>query len=321
MARQSSEKRDLEVVRNEFDAVLVQAARKFQDTATRSGLDWESESLYAMQALVNNDYLAKVARENPFSLRMSMEQVAAIGLSLNPATSLAYLVPRMGKVVVDISYRGLIKVAVDTGSIKWAQVELVYSKDKFVWKGKFTPPEHVFDPFDPDRGEFRGTYCVAKTPDGDYLVDHMKAADIFHIRAKSKAYENGDGPWLDFPEEMYKKVQLKRARKTWPPTAGIRRLDEVIRYLNEDLGEGLANVIDGEARVVPPEDQVPAPPDEAIPEHTRELITEAIRRVQAKRATWSAIRDWVDGKFQGDELVWARHKIRDAEHGPAVDAA
>lgn len=320
MARDSV-KRDLEVVRNEFDKVLAQCERKFQDTATRSGLDWESESLYAMQALVNNDYLAQVARENPFSLRISMEQVAAIGLSLNPATAFAYLVPRMGKVVVDISYRGLIKVAVDTGSIKWAQVELVYSKDRFVWKGKFNPPEHVFDPFDTDRGEFRGTYCVAKTPDGDYLVDHMKATDIFHVRAKSKAYEKGDGPWLDFPEEMYKKVQLKRARKTWPPTAGIRRLDEVIQYLNEDLGEGLlnANVIDGE--VVPPEDQVPAPPDEQIPEETRLLVNEAIRRVKAKRATWSAIRDWVDGKFQGDELLWSRHKIREAQHGRDADAA
>jgi recombination protein RecT len=38
--------------------------------------------------------------------------VAAIGITLNPASKLAYLVPRDGMVCLDISYMGLLHRAV-----------------------------------------------------------------------------------------------------------------------------------------------------------------------------------------------------------------
>jgi len=96
-----------------------------------SGLEFNQEQIFATQMLMHNSYLLGVAQENPTSLRMAMYNVAAVGLSLNPNQGLAYLVPRRlrsgedPKVMLDISYRGLISIGVESGSIHWAKPELV----------------------------------------------------------------------------------------------------------------------------------------------------------------------------------------------------
>jgi recombination protein RecT len=113
--------------------------------------------------------------------------IAAIGISLNPAKRQAYLVPRDGKICLDISYMGLMDLAMATGSIKWAQAEIVYAQDSFALNGFDKPPTHTYNPFSKDRGDVVGCYVVVKTADGDYLTTCMSRDEIDGIMNRSQS--------------------------------------------------------------------------------------------------------------------------------------
>jgi hypothetical protein len=147
----------------------------------------------------------------------------------------AYLVPRDGGICLDISYRGLVKLATDSGAILWAKTELVYENDTFKWKGVNEAPEHSADPFG-DRGEVQGGYCQARLHDGSVMVEVMPIEEIYKVRDTSKAFQKGKGPWCDWPEEMMKKTVTKRASKSWPQTENRHRVDKAIEVLNEHEG-------------------------------------------------------------------------------------
>jgi recombination protein RecT len=200
------------------------------------GMDYDRESMFAMQSIVKNDYILDVAMKNPQSVRNAVINIAAVGLSLNPATKNAYLVPRDGEICLDISYIGLIKIATDTGSILWAKADIVYDTDNFVYNGPASKPMHTADVFSNDRGEKVGVYCIAKTVDGEYLVETMTAQDIADIRSKSKGADSKYSAWVTFTGEMWKKAVIKRASKTWPKTERSDKFDRAIHVIDESEG-------------------------------------------------------------------------------------
>ena len=216
----------------------------------KTNLSFEIEQQFAFEAMVKNSYLFSVAQENPMSLFNAMTKVAAIGLSLNTASQYAYLVPRsrrngsqyIKEVCLDISYKGLIKIATDTGSIKWAKAEIVREKDTFKYKGPCEMPEHICDPFASDRGKYIGVYCIAKTADDDYLVEIMTEAECLEIAEKSEAFKKNSGPWVDFGGEMRKKAVIKRASKTWPKTDKSERVQLAVETINEHEGIDFDNM-------------------------------------------------------------------------------
>lgn len=221
---------------NAIEIVKKQEARFLElDAANGSLVDFAQECLFARQQLLKNDFTLKTAAKNPNSLQAAILNVAAIGISLNPAGQHAYLVPRDGAICLDISYRGLAKIATDAGAIKWAKVELVYENDKFEWQGPAEAPMHKADPFS-DRGDIKGGYCIAKLPDGEILTEVMPVDEINKIRDTSKAYQNGKGPWMNWYEEMAKKTILKRAYKSWPQTPNRRRVDLAVEALHQSEG-------------------------------------------------------------------------------------
>ncbi|MCO4149665.1 RecT family recombinase [Citrobacter freundii] len=201
----------------------------FVGAVTDQSVTWAKESQFAIQYFQRNDYLAKTALSNPTSAQNAIINVAAIGITLNPASKLAYLVPRDGMVCLDISYMGLLHLAQSTGSIKWGQCKLVYSNDTYESNGLDTAPTHKYNAFG-DRGDVVGGYCTVKTPDGDYLTEEMSLAEIKATEATSKAK---NGPWKNFWEEMARKTIVKRASKYWPRA---ERLDNAIHVINEDEG-------------------------------------------------------------------------------------
>ncbi|MFS9433266.1 RecT family recombinase [Citrobacter sp. C348] len=201
----------------------------FVGAVTDQSVTWAKESQFAIQYFQRNDYLAKTALSNPTSAQNAIINVAAIGITLNPASKLAYLVPRDGMVCLDISYMGLLHLAQSTGSIKWGQCKLVYSNDTYESNGLDTAPTHKYNAFG-DRGDVVGGYCTVKTADGDYLTEEMSLAEIKTTEATSKAK---NGPWKNFWEEMARKTIVKRASKYWPRA---ERLDNAIHVINEDDG-------------------------------------------------------------------------------------
>jgi recombination protein RecT len=216
---------------------VAEARGQFEAVNADRSLNFEREAGFATQALMAQDYTLQTALKNPQSVINAVGNIAAVGLSLNPAKKQAYLVPRDGKICLDISYIGLLDLAIASGSIRWGQAELAYSSDRFVLNGFDKPPTHERDPFAKDRGEVIGAYVVVKTYDGDYLTTTMQIDEILSIRDRSSAWKNGGkGPWKTDPGEMMKKTVIKRAYKLWPKTD---RLDTAIHHLNVDGEEGL----------------------------------------------------------------------------------
>jgi phage RecT family recombinase len=224
---------------------ITETEERFHSIAP-SYMKFESEKGFAVQILKNNDYLMTVARNHPQSLQQALTNVAAIGLSLNPAEKQAYLIPRtvkqgdkyVTKIFLEPSYMGFIKLATDSGSIKWVQALPVYSNDEFAFNGVGERPTHKFNPFvkPEDRGVFIGVYCVAKTIDSDYLTTMMSASDIEGIRDRSEQWKKSkSGPWLTDFIEQAKKTTIRQGFKTWPRT-NLHRMAEAVSMSNENEG-------------------------------------------------------------------------------------
>lgn len=215
----------------------------FNEVLVDRSINFEREAGFAIQALQGNDYALGIAMKNRQSVIDAVTNIAAIGISLNPAKKQAYLVPRDGRICLDISYMGLLDLAVDSGSIRWGQARLVYQADTFEVQGVDREPIHRFSPFARDRGDVVGVYCVVKTADGDYLTEAMSTEEVNEIRDRSSAWKawiknKRSCPWVTDWGEMAKKTVVKRASKYWPTT---ERLAAAVHHLNTDGGEGLAN--------------------------------------------------------------------------------
>jgi recombination protein RecT len=221
---------------NDLVQFVQQQESMFVERVCDEKVKFSTESQFAIQALQGNSYLAGIAQKNMASLQNAIINVASIGISLNPANKHAYLVPREGKVCLDISYMGLLHLAMSTGSIKWGQCKLVYSNDSYESNGLDNAPSHKYNPFD-DRGNVVGGYCTVKTADGDYLTEEMPVSEINAIMERSQGYKSGkSSPWRTDYNEMARKTIVKRASKYWPK---VERLDNAIHHLNTDSGEGL----------------------------------------------------------------------------------
>jgi recombination protein RecT len=230
---------DIYGVREQFERVLVDR-----------NISFEREAGFAIQVIQNNSYLEGIAKGNRQSLVDAVTNVAAIGISLNPAKKQAYLVPRDGRVCLDVSYIGLLDLAVECGAIAWAKAAVVHEKDVFGLEGYDKPPVHRFNPFAKDRGEIVGVYVVVKTPSGDYLTDTMSLDEVNAIRDRSSAWKawitkKKSCPWVTDYSEMAKKTVVKRAAKYWPRGANGARIDQAIHHLNTDGNEGLADIQQG----------------------------------------------------------------------------
>lgn len=235
---------------------------EFEQVCSEPSIAFKRESEFAMQIFANNDYLANVAVNNLVSVRSAIMNVSAIGISLNPAQKLAYLVPRDKKVCLDISYMGLMHIAQQSQAIKWCQSSIVRQNDNFQLTSIDTAPRHEYNAFatQEQRGEIVGAYTVVKTEDGDYLTHTMPIADIHAIRDRSTAWKawiskKKSCPWVTDEEQMILKTVVKQAAKYWPRR---ERLDKAIDYVNTEAGEG----IDFGSEQQEPKDITPASEDQ-----------------------------------------------------------
>lgn len=223
---------------NAISQVVLSTRENFISRLSDKSINFEAEAGFAIQSL-SSEYAMKIAMSNKQSVIDAVTNVAAIGISLNPAKKQAYLVPRDGKICLDISYMGLIDLAVSSGAIKWAQAAVVFQSDTFELRGYDEPPVHNFQPFAADRGLPVGVYCVVKTADNEYLTHSMSIKEVFDIRDRSsQSFKGGKAsPWKTDEAEMIKKTCIKQAYKYWPKAN--ERLQNAIHYLNTEAGEGL----------------------------------------------------------------------------------
>ena len=216
-----------------IESVVRDAMPRFLDISRSNKLvKWEEESQFALQALQGNKQLAQCHVE---TIQNAIINVAAVGLTLNPADQYAYLVPEHNKQAnikeckLRISFKGLIKVATESGCIDFVKCEIVKENDSFIYKGPTTAPEHQFNPFKKDRGDSVGVYSITRTGAGDTLVDFMDHDEIMKIRQCAKTMV----VWDKWPDEMAKKAMVKRAAKQWPKNANSSGLNKTIEVIND----------------------------------------------------------------------------------------
>lgn len=221
--------------------VLIQnASVDFQKVSVDNTVSFEREAGFAMQILQGNDYTLKVAMGNPNALKAAIVNISAIGISLNPASKQAYLVPRKGVICLDISYMGMMHLAQISGAIAWGQARIVRENDAFELNAINEAPLHKYNPFSSaeQRGAIVGAYVVVKTDSGDYLTHTMTIEAINAIKMRSESVKAGkSSPWITDFEEMAKKTVVKQAHKYWPRR---ERLDNAIHHMDTDGGEGVA---------------------------------------------------------------------------------
>lgn len=289
----------------DLSTVIQQQKPRFMAVCSDPTINFERESGFALQILGANEFLFKTAAGNQASLINAINNVAAIGISLNPASKLAYLVPRKGVICLDISYMGLLHIAQQSGAIVWGQARIVRDNDVFQMEGIDKTPTHQFDPFGTEetRGKIIGAYVVVKTGSGDYLTHAMPISQINDIRDRSEAYKRKSGPWITDPEEMMKKTVIKQAAKTWPRRD---RLDTAINNLDTS-GEGIT--FEADAHEVMEEkavlDWISAIQETTTKPEAKEIFHKAIKACEALQDVDSA----------------QRIKTALLAHGEALDAA
>lgn len=227
-----------------IEEVVYSLGPIFESVAVDKSIVFKREAEFAMQAMSKSDYLCKVALENQQSLKDAITNLSATGLTLNPIRKQCYLVPRKKAICLDISYMGLIDLAVDSKSIRWAQAAVVRKGDSFTLHGYDKPPTHTYDPFGTERGDIVGVFVVVKLVDcQDYLTHTMSIAEVYNIRDRGEAWKaymadpSKKSAWNTDEAEMIKKTCVKQASKYWPDKN--TKLDAAIAYLNGEGGEGL----------------------------------------------------------------------------------
>lgn len=199
------------------------------------------EASFALQAMAANTYLAKSTKA---SLQMAVLNVAQIGLSLNPALKLAYLVPRRAKRgddwVVEAqlmpSYQGLTKLMTDAGTVRNVSAHLIWEGDEVDIDMASTEKVKYHRPYvitGKPKGDLRGVYSLATLADGSMQVETMSRDEVYAIRERSESWKNRkDGMptiWTTDEGEMFRKTVIRRHFKYLPKSGNSERVAEAMK--------------------------------------------------------------------------------------------
>lgn len=180
----------------------------------------------------------KLLNCTPESVLGCLMTASALGLEPNDVNGLgqAYIIP-YGRVATYISgYRGLYKLALNSGEIQSITVEAVYEGDEFEYRmGDDAHITHVPDlNAEHDYDKLICVYCITRFNNGGVQRNVMPKSEIEKRRNVSKA--KNSGPWVEWTEEMAKKTVIRAAAKTWPLSADKSRQVDIASAADEQAG-------------------------------------------------------------------------------------
>lgn len=207
----------------------------------------KQELSFAIQIINKSPQLHKCSQ---LSIQQAVLNISNIGLSLNPASKEAYLIPRWNnhaktmEAVLEPGYIGLVKLLTDAGSVTSMLCQLVYEGDTFEvdLANNVSPVVHKPELSRSKRGEIRGCYALATLPDKTRQVEYMSKEEVDEIRERSETYKAfKDGKiksctWVTDYGEMVRKTVIKRIYKYLPRTDRMERVDKAISEDNRDFG-------------------------------------------------------------------------------------
>ena len=266
---------------------IKNAKRKFDAQNKGGKLSFEHEARFALEAAGRNPKLLECDMD---TVTDSIANLAAMQLSLNPAGQQAALIPRWNskKGCMDCTaspqYRGLMKLATDTGLVNNITAEVVFEceEDTFDVDLGSNPylhhkpklfageAERKIDLVHLDVNKAIGCYCIAHLKNSDKPhITVMDLQEILSVAGASEAFrprkpdQAPRGPWVTWPGEMIKKAVIRRATKQWPLSddAGYQRLLTAVEIdntaeANEQRAEVRADQVEAEMGEPMSKDQV-----------------------------------------------------------------
>lgn len=197
--------------------------------------------------------LLTAAMRTPLLLECTQESLfkcvldcAAAGLEIDGRR--AHLIPfrnndkRTVEATLIIDYKGLVELAMRSGTVSSIHADTVCDKDFFeADTGRVTHKVNYREP----RGKAYAAYCIIRFRDGGDKTEVMDREEIESVRERSKA--KNAGPWKTDPGEMWKKTVARRALKWVSLSPEIRehieRDDEPLNVTN--TAPGIAALVDG----------------------------------------------------------------------------
>lgn len=225
-------------------------------------MKWSVERQFALSLIRGSKGLRDA---KPESLVDAVLQAASMGLTLNPAAGLCYLIPRKARrmragedraayensvrsiAYASPSYKGLIFLARDQGVITYCATAIVFADEDFKLLGPMTPPRHVqeIDPKKRKEKDAIGVYCTAVMQGGGLLTEYMDREMVLKVRAMSEF--PGGSMWdpNKFWTQGWRKAVIRRAWNSWPKSDS-GRLMEATQVLN--TYEGIVTDVPGDSQ-------------------------------------------------------------------------
>jgi len=190
----------------------------------------------------------KLLECNPTSLLSAVMESAALGLTPSGVLGESYLVPRGGTVNLQVGYKGLVKLALESGQVRQIVARPVYKKDRFRYS--FGLEEDTFEHIpteDPERGQVVRAYAIARMVDGPAQLEVTALADIL----QAKAVAQTSNVWDQWFGAMAAKTSVRRLCRLLTLSPEYHRalaIDDGEIAPGEDRDFGLGKTVDVPAK-------------------------------------------------------------------------
>ena len=187
---------------------------------------------------------ANVVAKNPFLLKATFPSFVRCLLTSSetklypgPLQECAYVPMKNGKTGQYEAqfwpmYKGLVKLAYNSGMVKSIECNVVYEGDEFDFElgtNKFLR----YKPFlgsEKERGDRKCAYCIIQTRFGDSQIVVLPIQFFWAIKSRSPAARGGDSPWnsphASDVDAQIKKTILKQALKLIPQSTDLAELPD-----------------------------------------------------------------------------------------------
>ena len=218
---------------------------------------------------------------DPMSLVAAVIQSATLGLEPDGALGEAYLVPYGGKVQFQAGYKGMMKLARQSGAVGAIGANVVRKRDVFEYtEGPEGTLRHVPFALDiPDEaddlalkegaedlakiaGPLTHAYAWAKLKDGTIQRVVLNRIQVLARREKSSGWQAyrakkiSDNPWATSPAAMWQKTAIRELMKLCPQSVELARALKLDAAAESGAPQDFGDVIESTAT----EGDAPAPP-------------------------------------------------------------
>jgi len=168
----------------------------------------------------------------------SVVNASRVGITLNPALRLAYLVPRKSIATLEISYMGLITILKKSGGCKYIEAFIVYQDEAFQYNPADGTLSHTIyyasTEAEQKQRKIIGCYSRAVLLSNEVVFCFMPMWEIEKVKKFSEGSDSKWSAWQNWEEEMIKKSVIKRHFKTLVSNAEITEVVEALRIEEEN---------------------------------------------------------------------------------------